>query len=89
MSRMKVETTNEEINKVLDSYNTYFENGEIHMKCWCDSTLAFLVEMQQLLKLLGCEDIKHECGVDEKAKPPYNYLFHAWGKNTIGKITPF
>lgn len=79
MSKMKVETSNADINKILDRYNAYFENGEIHLKCWCDGTFAFLYEMKKLLKVIGCNGIKHESGVDEKVKPPYNYLFHAWG----------
>lgn len=58
MSRRHFVTDSEELNKILEQYGAYEEDGYLHLKTWCDSTLVFLCYMIGLLKAIGCTGIK-------------------------------
>lgn len=87
--------TREYIAKCLKAFNGKVDDGKrLHLSCLCDSTMVFLKEMVEVLKLLGCTEIEtgsRIAGEEETmpGRPWCNCLFEASGvlpKDLVVKV---
>lgn len=60
-----------DLNKFIRERHGKIENGRLRLECRCDGTYAFMYEMLEVLKGIGCTDIQRGEYMLDNTEPPW------------------